>query len=82
MDTLATTLDLFSTTQRRFQGSLIVVLSVLHLREIKMKTMEKKKKGMQELKLGKCMVKLKKKLLQQVEQGTTFGYYGGAITIK
>jgi hypothetical protein len=46
MDTLATTLDLFSTTQRKFQGSLIVVLSVLHLREIKMKTMEKKKKGM------------------------------------
>lgn len=59
MDTLATTLDLFSTTQKRFQGSLIVILWVFHLREIKMKTKEKKKKGMQELELGKGMVKLK-----------------------
>lgn len=65
MDTLVTTLDLFSTTQRRFQGSLIVDLWLLHLREIKMKTMKKKKKGMQELELGKGMVKLKQILLQQ-----------------
>jgi hypothetical protein len=64
MDTLTTTLDLFSTTQRRFQGSLIIVMQVLHLREIKMKTMEKKKKRIQELELGKGMVKLKQILLQ------------------
>lgn len=33
-----------------------------------MKTLEKKKKGMQELELGKRMVKLKQILLQQQEQ--------------
>ncbi|CAM6044842.1 unnamed protein product [Sphagnum compactum] len=48
-----------------FEASM--ALWVLHLREIRMKTMEKKKKGTQELGLGKGMAKLKQILLQQLE---------------
>jgi hypothetical protein len=44
-----------------------MALWVLHLREIRMKTTEKKKKGTQELGLGKGMAKLKQILLQQLE---------------
>jgi hypothetical protein len=59
-EALKTTCGIFA-----FEASM--ALWVLHLREIRMKTMEKKKKGTQELGLGKGMAKLKQILLQQLE---------------
>jgi hypothetical protein len=55
------------TTRGIFAFEASMALWVLHLREIRMKTMEKKKKGTQELGLGKGMAKLKQILLQQLE---------------
>jgi histidyl-tRNA synthetase len=59
-EALKTTCGIFA-----FEASM--ALWVLHLREIRMKTVEKKKKGTQELGLGKGMAKLKQILLQQLE---------------
>ncbi len=59
-EALKTTCGIFA-----FEASM--ALQMLHLREIRMKTMEKKKKGTQELGLGKGMAKLKQILLQQLE---------------
>ncbi|CAK9858301.1 unnamed protein product [Sphagnum jensenii] len=55
-------------TRGIFAFEAYAALLVLHLREIRMKTTEKKKKkGTQELGLGKGMAKLKQILLQQLE---------------